>query len=493
MTYGGYNFSPVPIVDLQKIYERTADGTMIGSAFNYTLNGEIYTPTGGLSSIVASQNAIRSAFASDGQLFQVKCDGNVLFQAYPRIIAAPEFRPSPDNWVLTCPYNIGLQFDDEPQPTGTANVSLGENSSIMPPFISDFSESWQVEFVEDQAHFSETLTGAVADANLYQMRLTHNITAVGKRRYTGLGLDMPAWQQARAYVVPKLGYNGSFAVSSGVLNIGSGFSPFNHVRTNVEDVAGGSFSVVETWFLINSTGIGVAGNAIEDFTVDIRKGIESDISTLSIQGTIQGLETRTYGTNPGDFAITTTKYAAASGYWNTIKDTTRVLPRVQLYATTAGLTRNVNVTPVNKIVGHNPTAGLINYAYEYNDRPSTCIAGALTESINITDNNATDVFAELAIPGRALGPVLQGMGTITSSKREVSVDCIVAPSTGCTTTLLFATNPKSSVATLINLFYSDLAAANTQIYKYLDTESWQPKEGHYSRQVAWVYQSGCSF
>lgn len=234
----------------------------------------------------------------------------------------------------------------------------------------------------------------------------------------------------------------------------------------------------------------MAGRAIEDFTVDVRKGIESDITTVSIQGSIQGLETRSYGTNPGDFTISETKYAAASGYWAAI-NTTRIYPRAQLFAG-SGLTRPINTTPASRVVGHNPVNGLITYSYEYNDRPSNCISGAITESIMVTDNNPTDVFAEIGIPGRSNGPILQDMGTITSAKREVSIEAIMAPATGCSSvTGLFINNPRTQVATIINLFSGDLTSSHTQVFKHADSETWDVKTGRYTRQVGWTYQQGC--
>ena len=499
MQYGSYSFSPVPIMNLSKQYQKTPDGYIIGSVFNATLEGTLYAPIGGITSVIQMQQVLRQAFATQGQLFVLACNSGELIQCYPRI-NGPEFLPTQDNWVQTCKYTISLQFDDEPQPSGTSSASIGENSAIMPPFISDASESWNLEQIEDSSHYLLNLGSSNYDSNPYQFRITHNVSAVGKLRYTGSGLNMPAWQQARTYVLGKLsdGYNNTILASSGVLNIDyTQFTGFNHLRTNTVDETGGSFAVTESWIAINPGATGLAGNAIEDFTADVRKTIESDISTINIQGTITGLESRTYGVNPGDYSISTSKYNNASGYWNNIKDSMKIFPRAQLFANTVGTTRPLNTVAVNRTIGHNPAHGVITYSYEYNDRPSNCVPNSLIENVDVIDNNPTDVFAEIGIPGRSAGPILQDMGTITSAKRELNIEIVMPPATGCPVSTnidgtSFYSNPSSEAYTYwVQPFLTDLQNNHTQVFKYIDTENWSIKTGRYSRSIGWVYQQGC--
>jgi hypothetical protein len=477
MTYGGIPLSPMPLMNLSKQYQKRGDGIIVGTLFTAQLDGTIFSPSG-LSSVIAVQDALRTTFATQGQLFEIKCDGNTLLSVYPRV-QGPTFEKSSNNWVLTSPYTITLEFDDDPHDSG-------ENSSLMPPYIADTQESWNMEFVEDKAHYEWVLPGAIADANPYQVRLTHSMSAVGKSHYGSGGLVMPAWQQAKNYVATRLGYDSNFVSNTGVFNLtAANFTPFNHVRSSISDVNAGTFSVSESWVVINPSGTGVAGRALEDFNIEVHTSTETALVVANIQGQIQGLETRSYGSSPGAFAITETKFTAASGYWNTIKDSSRIYPRALL------LVSDLNATPVNKVVGYNPVNGVITYSYEYNNRPANCIAGALNEHIVVTDNNPTDVFAEIPIPGRSAGPILQDMGTITSAKRELSIDAVLPFSSGCSVASLFATNPRTSVSGLVALFESDLTSSHTQVFKHINTETWEPKTGRYTRQVGWTYQNGC--
>jgi len=474
MTYDGYPVSPVPVISINKEYQKTADSTSLGTLFKVNLNGTIYAESGGLSSIMAKQDEIRAAFDEDGKLFQIMCDGSPLLTCYPRINSIV-FNESPNNWVITCPFTIDLEFDEEPAPTGSFTYG-GENTGLMPPFVSSADENWQIEFADENSYYN--LGGS--DYNSVRLRLTHTISAVGKRRYTGSGLEKAAWEQARDYVLPNLGYNSTFAGGSGVLNITvANFSGYNHMRSNSIDAKAGSYSVTENWILTSGD------KAIEDFTVEVRKGIDSDLTSVSIQGSIQGLETRVYGTAPGQFSITQSKFAAASGYWATTAST-RVLTRAQTFATASSATRPLNSMVVSRSVGYNPPNGSVTYNYEYNDRPSNCVANSFIENISVSDTNPADVFAEIPILGRSAGPILQDMGTVTSRKRNVSVDVVMAPSTGCTTTLFNTTNPSGDVNTIIQYFYAELTGSYGQVFKSADSSTWEPKTGRYTRQVEWT-------
>ncbi len=479
MTYGGYNFSPVPLLTINKVYNKTGDGRFLGATFHVTLKGTLVsTNPGGYPLIDSKQDDLRAAFNSQGELFYVQCNGHDIILTYPRIINI-DFQPTSNNWVFTSDFTIELEWDEDPE-------GMGEDATLH-PYITDAKEEWNVEFVDSHNKYRLTLSTGL-DSNPYELRLTHQLSAVGKSHYDAGGLVKPAWQQARDYVVQRLGYDDNYVVSSGVMNLtANSFSGYNYLRTNVTDVNGGTFSVNESWLVIDPSTTGVAGRALEEFTVDIKNSFETDITTISIQGSVQGLETKTYGANPGDFTVNETKYEAASGYFVAIKP--RLLPRVTLIGGTTS--RPINIRPVASSVGHNVPNGVITYSYEYNDRLSNCITGALTETIVINDTNPNDVFATLQILGRASGPVLQDLSTVTAFSRDVSINCVMAPATGCPTTFgianaLMAASPKTQVYNLLNAFYLDLTTQYGQVFKSKDSESWEPKNGRYSRNVSWT-------
>lgn len=489
MSYGEYSFSPVPLLNLSREFQKAGDNSLNGVVYNVDLQGTLVSlPTGGLVNITNLQNTIRSGIKDEGRLFLLTCDGSVIISGYPRINSPLSFETSSNNWVFTCPYTIGFQFDE------LLNYTT-DSTGNFPYYISDSSETWNLEFVEDNSFYDFTLETGVKDVNPYQLRLSHSVNAVGKAHYDENGLTEQAWERARKYVVSRLGYNNTFVASSGVFNFNvTDFSPFNHVRTNAVDVKGGSFSVDESWLVINTGAAGYNGNATESFTVDIQNSLDSaGVTSLNIQGTIQGLELRNYGTNPGDFSITTSKYANASGYWGAVQQ--KLYARVKLIGE-GSADRAINPITLSKSIGHNPSQGTITYNYQYDDRPSNCITNSLRESFVVNDTNPNDIFASTIVLGRSAGPILQSIGTSGASSREISIDITMPPVTGCPTssaavTTLINSSPKAEVATIVNAFKDELISNNTQVFVNNDTESWDWRSGRYTRNVSWTYSNAC--
>ena len=162
---------------------------------------------------------------------------------------------------------------------------------------------------------------------------------------------------------------------------------------------------------------------------------------------------------------------------------------------TVSTTRPINSTPLNATIGHHPNGGQISYGYEYDDRPSNCIAGARTETITITDNNPTDLFANLTVLGRAAGPILQDLGTRTAATRELSIEAVFDPVTMCPTSgnaaTFLAQRPDSAINEIVDDIEENLESTYSQVFRTQDQSTWNPKDGRLSVNVAWTYQN-CS-
>ena len=481
MSYGTYNFSPVPFLTIQKQNQNAGDGQKLGTIFSLTLNGTLTplpTGAGGYSTIDTYQDELREAFSREGELFLVKCNDLVLISGYPRIADNVNFSPSPDNWTLTTPFTLTLELDSEPGDNGEDTFSQ---------YISEGNETWNLEFVEDRNQFQWSLPSGTGtpDASPYVLRLSHSVSARGKRHFAGTGLTgtlaSEAWQQARSWVVPRLGFETGQLDGSGVLNLNaSGLGLYNHMRTQEIGELDGSFTCSETWLVLNTGLAGVPGNALEDFTVSIRTSADDGLTNVSVEGQVQGVETRSYGTNPGDFTISEDKYAAAENVWGVVKD--RLYYRAKKF-----IGGWLNTSPQSTTVGHNPQAGVISYAYSYDTRPCNFITGALSESIVITDQNSSDIFASLVVIGRQSGPILQSINTVTSPSREVSIEVVMPPPTSCSSILSnYSGSPKTQVANLLCEMETDLLSSYSQVFKTQDSESWNIKNGRYSRTVAWL-------
>lgn len=475
--YRNSKIEPAPFFNISKEFQRTADGTIIGSTYRLTAQGQMmawrgsptssgtfWTDTGSppdesiasdarLKSILRKQEAIRSLFSQDGYVLEIQpWDFSSPIKCQPRVVSI-DF---PDGlWFEVCPYTITFETDN----IQGIGVPSGEDS--FGDYINSAQEDWGIEFADQYQD----------DSNLALFRLTHTLSAVGKRYYDpalGAGpgsLSMPAWQQARSWVQARLGIDTTRINASGTLNLPSFMQGFNHVRSENADYTAGTYSVNESWLV-------ASGSATEDFTVDVKSNINEGVTQVSIQGSIQGLESRS---TSNWTEVTQTKYEAALAKFNSVSSS--FITRAQNYG---GAT--LNATPLDYSIGKNPVNGVITYNYSYDTRPSNCIAGARSEQITITEEYASDVFAVLPVLGRAIGPVLQSIGTVTETKRSLSVEVVMNAVTGCNYSAWSGGRPN---------YTSVIAAAApvaSQVFISSNTESWNPKTGHGNRQISWTYQ-----
>jgi len=473
MTYGSYNFVPVPLLQIGKTYTKSGDGTSIGAVNRVAITGTL-TPlpeTYGIVDIDFLQDTLKEAFNEDGKLFEVKCGDNVLLQCYPRILDI-SFSPSSNNWVITCPFSINIEYDHD-----------ADIEDL--PYLQNAEESWEIQAIPDKFKYTLDLDDG-PDSNMTAWSITHTVNATGKRNYISSGvIEMEAWEQARNWVIGRLGVDDEEIISqSGVLNLDMDeyLSGFNHTRVVSLSELNGTYSVIESALYITPSGSGLNGTALEDITINIDTDL-AGMTRTRISGQIEGLQEVDFGTNPGDFTITKEKYSSALDYWLVVK------PRLYYRAkeVVGILDRDLNVIPSNSSVGHSPTHGIISYDYSYDNRPCNYISGAITETININDTNPVDTFARIVIPGRALGPLLQDISTPTEFKRSISVQAVMAPISGCSNFLTaYSNKPTAQVNEFLCEIEMDLESNYGQVFKSQDGEGFDPKTGVYNRTVEWT-------
>jgi hypothetical protein len=473
-----------------------------------TLDGTITpvaTGEGGLTNTMGLHNQLRAAFTQEGCPFVIKCDDTTLWSGHP-VVGDLTFERTNNNWIETIDYTIPLVFYTE----GSGNAGSGEDPSLMPPYIQEASESWSLEFADTPSKYSNSIHVSITDTNPTVMNMSHSISARGSRHYTDCDtISKEPWEYAKDYVISKLstGRDAAFNTqldSSGVINLNSSsFNSFNHIRTQQNDIANGSYSCTESWIVTESgfdtgaLGLLNDGRAIEDFSVNIQQSTQSDITTVTVDGSVQGLEVRDYSievTGTGN-RVTETKYENAASGWASIHgfyliNRARTAYNAIAATYTPFTARGLLSTPTSNTIGHSYTQGRITYSYTYDDRPGNCITGAVSEVINISDNNPNDVYAKIAVLGRALGPVLQDVGTISETTRNVSIELVTAPIAACTAAGLRVppNEVKTDVAALLCEFQTELSGTYNQVFLNSDVENWSPKEGRYSRNVSWTYQ-----
>jgi hypothetical protein len=153
----------------------------------------------------------------------------------------------------------------------------------------------------------------------------------------------------------------------------------------------------------------------------------------------------------------------------------------------------LNPIPVSVTEGFNPAEGSITYSWSYNNRPLNYIAGSISENLTIDDTFATPLVASIFVLGRKLGPILQDLGTITSSQRRVSFE-VVFPRPSALRDLKFKNEQYSQVTGLIESFNPENLMPNNattqggiKSYVKSDTAAWNITEGRLTKEKTWEW------
>ena len=228
------------------------------------------------------------------------------------------------------------------------------------------------------------------------------------------------------------------------------YKSFNYKRTQNVDVKGGSFSITETWTLAPSVAI-----ATETLEISIQDNADDQEKQITISGTIEGVidnadnvgigNTNNLDKNPEReepvneyFSHAATPNTPKNKYQNAVTHFNAIAP--YFYETAESIlkkasgTRGIVVSqkPTSKNITHQPAKGIITYSFTFGGSGSDSntsnipfIPYAISEDISINDTYPGQVYAEQAVLGRRLGPVLQNVGTQTHWLREVTIQCKV--------------------------------------------------------------------
>ncbi len=499
--YGDYEFSPKPLISISTEPLKTPDGIGYGTIHSIALEGDLITMgtteiASGILGVFDKVEILKDALDADGKLLTISCDDSPIISGYPTIESFG-FDKESDNYTRRTGYTI--EFKMPTTVRGSGNDPF--NGSTNPPFIESCNESWDVEFQDERMPFDWTLQDGTVEKFGYKLAVTHNVDVKARLAYTGTEVSNVPWEDAKDYAVTKLGFDNDFVTLTGVLGLPGGdyfstFDVFNNYRQVSTNKTDGSIQVTETFVVTPSGANSLPNNAIETF--DIQTAQSEGVTTVSINGSIEGLATLGYdgdgGSNDGFYSITD-KFSAASGYYNIIKD--RMFDRAR--TAYSGISDSCFNRPLNAVikgrtVGMNPVEGTISYGYDFDTMSSGCIAGdcILSQNITIDDTLSTDIFASHVVLGRAAGPILQDIGTVTARVRTVNVDLVTLPPTSCATVDdIYDPVPTGAVNDFIAIISGDLAANYSQVFVSSQTQNWNFSVGRFSKSVGFTYNN-CS-
>lgn len=469
--YNGKRLIPCPFITLNKTFERQDDGTLIGTTWQGTIRGKIISYMGSpdksgnfwalggfppddtvtqdekLGAIFRKQEAIRELFSEDGYLLEFQSlDGSAPMKCNPRITGITF---DEGNWVNTCDYSITFDADIIYLNGGV----LGEDANTY--FIKSAGETWQIETNEDQ----------VEDIGLRTYRLTHEVQAQGKRIFNGDGsVSMPAWNRAKEYVIARLGFDQLIISGSSIKDLPDYYNAYNHVRSESIDENAGNYSVTETWLLSS-------GTATEDFSISCNSSLDSSLTSVTIDGTIVGLESR-----DSNMRMVSSKYSGALLKFESVSGI--IYSRARNYSG-----KNLNYRPLQSTISKSPNAGSLTYSYQYDDRPANLLSNSLSEIFTVQDSFDNDIIAIIPVPGRSRGPVLQDIETKTERTRSISVEIVMPiPSGGLSER--YNANPYNTINTLVN----DLKPTGYQVFQTENSPSWDLNTGRFSLNRQWTYE-----
>ena len=448
--YGGKKIIPAPFVSISKEYQDIG-GYKVGSVYTINIIGKILAFKGSpnssgafhtgsgypadetitedarLAAMERKIEALKELFSTDGLVLEWQSDnGASPLKCNPRIKSVSI---QDGSWYNTCDFTITCEADDL---VGLA--SPGAESFLVDgdaaAYIQAFSESWGIEQVLE------------ADATYYVV--THTMSATGKRHYEpGGGVDKEAWERARDLISVKKGMDGDILSASLIEDLSSYGQYVQSNSENIDEIAG-TYSYTEIYSLSNQ-------NYTETFTVQTSAG--SGNISVTVSGEIRGFG----GTVDERIA------AASAAIGEDI-----LFNRAQTYS---GYSLNANY--LNKNVTKSPTSGTISYSYEYNDRASYLIPGALSEDYQVSFEDPSDIFAEIVVLGRVAGPVLQNLNTVSARIKSLNISAVMPRNT-------VYSNPPD-VTSIVNNFKPGVCFTNKP------TATWNPITGSFSYSVSWTY------
>jgi len=535
----GRYLRPTPFISITQNPVKNKMGYM-GSTYDITLNGTLVTtkpeilkpgypkdsfddpiPTGvnlveRMPELLDKQNRIREYFARDGIFIEIlDIDGNIPRLGFWAKINSVNFEEG--NLVDTCRYSINLTADyiiDKqravtndarpsgylvPDPTG-ARMSIAElyHSSGL---IEDFNDTWSIEVDESNGR---DIAGKFMP-RFY--RLSRNMTATGRDWYGVYYNDdyqsqkrKKAWEHARDFIKSSLDPSGGTygdtldrVLTSGLLNIPSGFVGFNHLRTENIDKAAGTYSISDTYILAPSS-----VKALETYNLSIQSGRDNPFIKVSVDGNIKGLSPMEASGYLSSGVPSGTPFDYAHSHYFSISNSGQFGVGCDIYKrANNSVATKLNAQPNSISLGINQVNGELTYNLEFDNRPLNYFSGVLSESINVNDTYPGDVFAIIPVIGRATGPVLQYIGGRTEYKRDVNLEILIDYTDmgyNNDRSALMLTKPSLNEpirSQLAKLVYDLSPASEPYIRKYFlnpPAETWSPKEGRYTLSLSWVYE-----
>jgi hypothetical protein len=450
---------PAPFVDIQKALVKGADGKPNHAEYTFTLTGTIVNIDSSLDSpraqgltgmegILAEQKRIRHLFSKEGGRLEIESPGGGGPNTLDAYCSVESITFNQGVWVNKAGYVVVLKS------------KVVESEGDLLTEIETATETWNITENEDGT-----------------FGISHQIQARGLLMY-GIGGANDPLQKAREWV-----YGRMYDSSEGVVAIRTPPASFDLStlivlpdqdqfwnKSMVESVDPQTY----TWTITENFIYNPTGNAREEWSASVNYEADNLRKiAINLSGTVIGFADK--------LSNLSTRTTNSKTYFETNVEP-NAYTRIASYIP-EGFT--VNPIPTTKQASYDPN-GTIRYSFTFVGSKGSIIPNAIDETFSVSDSGTTDIFAQIQIPGRANGPVVQHMKTVTLPERTVSITATLAPddselSLGALSAL-YAAKPNTNA--VVDQFKPSVG----YYYVKQDSEEWNPIKKQYSRTVSWTLQ-----
>lgn len=514
--YNNLEIDPPPLISsLTKELAKNGAGQAIGTFYTITLEGWVFSTSGGFQDVLAKKQALLDIFDIESgydlsgtcdtrvnencSSLEIRCgESDTIFKALVKISSPLSFGLEGDNWSQKIPWTI----------TFTSHSISTDVDPVYEGCLKNTTENWTIERDPNYTYYTEDLT--VSPGNYYDNCDTNDVpTSTGVQYISPYaftirheiaaqaedccisGTSNPSgtftegWDVAKQWVECRIGLNTGYIEN---LEPGLCFDNtyyYDHILNISSSRENGEYSATETWVMLNSSTSGFMKNALEDYTVEVREQKDDQIKTVTVNGRIRGLESSLVDQS-ACINVLTTKIDSAESYYNTIK---QYIPARAYNA----LGTRLNPLPLDISVVRSPSAGTINYNYTYNDKCCDYLTNYLSgvcdlrnEDVNIVDDFPTDIYAEINILGKQC-PIFQPLNMKTKGQKTINLDLTLEKSCDNLIADLVCAPCADGVNDFLDDVYTQLSGLYGSVQTDSDAQNWNPKNGQYTRSIQYSY------
>jgi hypothetical protein len=512
---GGYG--PFPKYSISREEISANDGTYLASKYTINIIGQAtIKPDDSSSATIAGQ---RQSRVMGEEIIKLQFNRNKFPMVGNGVLEINAYSGSTNQIKFNDARLISIEIPEKAEEN--AGIHYSEYSFVFEAYnlddtgtpdylVSSVEESWGLSVNDGQ--FCYQGNNIDTDTALYKTYiLTHNLSAVGIRKYNASSLDADGepWRQAAKWIESRIVNSPDSANISSHINgdeNGPKFSPFymnskdkkddlkielfseasnykfvnykayNHQRNASTDISGAGYSLTDTWVLAPEN-----TKALHTISSSIQAEQTAPAVVVNINGTITGLSENIATSNIND------KYTNAKAELNTFINGTKpyslasnIYENLNSFFKRTGSSLNDNM--LSKSIGVNKNTGEITWSVSFNNEtfivPFPHKNKISSERITINWNNSdrsVNVIAIIPVLGRAAGPVIQYFNT--NKERTVSVNLDLVFKKQYRTNSAPTDVGESVIATY---GFSGLVSSRS--------ESWNQDTGAYNLTVEWVYK-----